>query len=67
MNSWSICVNRVKSLVMLLHYAKLWKILITYMTTFVVIKDIYNYHDYSAYGLITETISRIFGRSHKML
>jgi hypothetical protein len=65
MNSWLICVNQVKSLVMLLHYAKMWENMITYMTTFVIVTDIYDYHDYSAYGLVTKAISRIFGHSHK--
>jgi hypothetical protein len=36
-----------------------------YMTTFVIIKDIYDYHDYSAIRLIAKVISHIFGRSHK--
>jgi hypothetical protein len=31
--------------------------IITYMTIFVVIKGIYNYHDYSAYKFITKAIS----------
>jgi hypothetical protein len=34
--------------------------MITNMTTFVVVKDIYNYHDYSAYGLVTKAISYTF-------
>jgi hypothetical protein len=50
---------------MLLHYAKMWENMITYMTTFVIVTDIYDYHDYSAYGLVTKAISRIFGHSHK--
>jgi hypothetical protein len=37
----------------------------TYMTTFVVIKDIYNYHDYNAYRLVTKAINHIFGHNRK--
>jgi len=35
------------------------------MTTFVVMKDIYNYHDYNAYGLVAKTISHVFVHSCK--
>jgi hypothetical protein len=32
------------------------KNMITNMTTFVIINDIYDYHDYSAFGLIAKAI-----------
>jgi hypothetical protein len=37
----------------------------TYMITFVVINDIYDYHDYIVYRLVAKAISCIFGRSCK--
>jgi hypothetical protein len=39
--------------------------MIIYITTFVVVNDIYDYYDYSAYGLIAETI--IIGHSHNRM
>jgi len=35
------------------------------MTTFVVIKEIYNYHDYSAHKLVAKTIRHIFYHNSK--
>jgi hypothetical protein len=35
------------------------------MITFVVVNDIYDYHDYSAYELVTKAINHIFGHSYK--
>jgi len=32
------------------------------MTPFVIVNDIYDYHDYSAYGLLTNAI--VIGHSH---
>jgi hypothetical protein len=35
------------------------------MITFVVLKDIYDYHDYSAYIIVAKAINRMFGHSCK--